>query len=267
MGVNDPENPSLMKIAASFGFMIFVLTQFIGPVSGGHINTAVSLSLWIAGKISFIRYVAYTISQMIGSIFGGLALWAIFGSNWPAARAFGSNSWDPAIFNDGQILFSEMIGTGILILTVFALLDHRDGDGGPLGTFPIGMSVMVAHLFLLEIDGCSINPTRSFGPTVVAIAAGIPGDYIKQHYIFWIGPYLGSVAASLGYLASKAVVQKDPSHPEEHFVENLVQPVVERRGSQTTTEAERERERGGGRVRRRRSHTDAITSSNETLKL
>eukprot|EP00607_Mallomonas_marina_P004367 CAMPEP_0182433142 /NCGR_PEP_ID=MMETSP1167-20130531/61152_1 /TAXON_ID=2988 /ORGANISM="Mallomonas Sp, Strain CCMP3275" /LENGTH=228 /DNA_ID=CAMNT_0024621451 /DNA_START=314 /DNA_END=1000 /DNA_ORIENTATION=- len=203
MGENHPEDPSLIKIASSFGFAILAIAQFVGPLSGGHINTAVSLSLWIDGRISLFRFISYTISQMLGSIAGAFILWAIFGNNWPSARAFGSNSWDPDVFNDGNVFFGEMVGTGILILTVFATIDHPSGNGGPLGAFPIAMSVLVAHLFLLPIDGCSINPTRSFGPCVVAIAAGIPGDYRKQHYMFWIGPYAGSLAACTLYILSK----------------------------------------------------------------
>lgn len=192
-------NPNLMMVAASFGFGILVLAQFVGPLSGGHINSAVSFALWIGGRISFVRCVAYTLSQMLGSVLGALVLWSIFGSNWPAARAFGSNSWDTAVYSAGQVFFAEMIGTMILIYNVFATIDIPSGDGGPLGVYPIAMSVMVAHLFLLPIDGCSINPTRSFGPHVVASWAGIPGQYFSQHYMFWFGPYAGAIFAAVVY--------------------------------------------------------------------
>jgi glycerol uptake facilitator-like aquaporin len=93
---------------------------------------------------------------------------AIFGTNWPAARAFGSNSWDENVFTGSQVFLAEMMGTMLLVYNVFATIDIPTVGGGPLGVFPIAMSVMVAHLFLLPIDGCSINPTRSFGPSLVA---------------------------------------------------------------------------------------------------
>jgi glycerol uptake facilitator-like aquaporin len=86
-------NPNLFMIAMSFGFGILTLAQIVGPLSGGHINCAVSFGLFIAGRTSFVRCAAFTLSQMAGSVFGALFLWAIFGNNWPAARAFGSNSW------------------------------------------------------------------------------------------------------------------------------------------------------------------------------
>ena len=71
--------------------------------------------------------------------------------------------------------------------------------GGPLGVYPIAMSVMIAHLFLLPIDGCSINPTRSFGPSLVAGWAAIPGTYAHQQYMFWIAPSFGASLAALIY--------------------------------------------------------------------
>lgn len=73
------QNPNLMMVAASFGFAIMCLAQFVGPLSGGHINCAVSFGLFVAGRTSFIRALCYTFSQMAGSCFGALFLWAIFG--------------------------------------------------------------------------------------------------------------------------------------------------------------------------------------------
>jgi MIP family channel proteins len=192
-------NPNLMMVAASFGFGIMCLAQFVGPLSGGHINCAVSFALFIAGRVSFFRTVGYTISQMWGSVFGALFLWAIFGNHWPAARAFGSNSWDESVFSGGQVFFAEMMGTMLLVYCVFATIDIPTEGGGALGVFPIAMSVMVAHLFLLPIDGCSINPTRSFGPSLVAAMAHISGTYYHQQYMFWFAPMIGATVAAMIY--------------------------------------------------------------------
>ena len=90
------------------------LAQFVGPLSGGHINCAVSFALFIGGRVSFVRCALYTFSQMAGSIVGAIFLLMIFGRNWPAARAFGSNSWDEDVFTGGQVFFAEMLGTMLL---------------------------------------------------------------------------------------------------------------------------------------------------------
>lgn len=192
-------NPNLMMIAASFGFGILVLAQIFGPLSGGHINNAVSFGLFIAGRISFLKCLCYTLSQMLGSVFGALFLWAIFGTHWPAARAFGSNSWDEGVFTGGQVFFAEMLGTMLLLFNVLSTIDIPKEGGGPLGVYPIAMSVMVAHLFLLPIDGCSINPARSFGPSLVAGWAAIPGTYDHQQHVFWFGPLFGAGVAAVLY--------------------------------------------------------------------
>jgi glycerol uptake facilitator-like aquaporin len=136
---------------------------------------------------------------MIGSVFGALFLWAIFGTNWPAARAFGSNSYDVNVFTGGQVFFAEMLGTMLLMFNVLSTIDIPMEGGGPLGVYPIAMSVMIAHLFLLPIDGCSINPSRSFGPSLVAAFAGIGGTYYHQQYMFWFGPMFGAVIAACIY--------------------------------------------------------------------
>lgn len=139
-------NPNLMMVAACFGFGIMCLAQFVGPLSGGHINCAVSFALFIGGRVSLVRCFFYTISQMWGSIFGALFLWAIFGTHWPAARAFGSNSWDVTVFSGGQVFFAEMMGTMLLVYNVFATIDIPTEGGGALGVYPIAMSVVSCEL-------------------------------------------------------------------------------------------------------------------------
>lgn len=192
-------NPNLMMVAASFGFGILTLAQIFGPLSGGHINCAVSVGLFLAGRTTLIKTFCYTLSQMIGSVFGALFLWAIFGDHWPAARAFGSNSWDEAVFTPGQVFFAEMLGTMLLMFNVLSTIDIPREGGGSLGVYPIAMSVMIAHLFLLPIDGCSINPTRSFGPSLVADWANIEGTYSHQQWMFWIAPLFGASLAAIIY--------------------------------------------------------------------
>lgn len=192
-------NPNLMMVAASFGFGIMCLASIFGALSGGHINSAVSLGLFIAGRTSLIKTLCYTLSQMLGSVWGALMLWHIFGDHWPAARAFGSNSFDPLIFTPSQVFFAEMLGTMLLMFNVLSTIDIPVDGAGPLGVYPIAMSVMVAHLFLIPIDGCSINPSRSFGPAVVANWAKIPGNFADQQHIFWFGPMFGAAVAAFLY--------------------------------------------------------------------
>jgi MIP family channel proteins len=193
------DTPNMMEIAASFGFAIMVIAQFIGPLSGAHINCAVSFALWLGGRISGKRMVCYTAAQMAGAFAGGIILLIIFGTNYEGGTTFASNSWNTNVFNGGQVFVAEAFGTAILVFNVFATIDHPVEGGGALGVFPIAMSVMVAHLFLVPIDGCSINPTRSFGTYMIASFAGATGDFHRQQYMFWFGPLFGAAVATIIY--------------------------------------------------------------------
>jgi hypothetical protein len=111
---------------------------------------------------------------------------------------------DEEIFTGGQVFFAEMLGTSLLLFNVLSTIDIPAEGGGALGVFPIAMSVTVAHCFLLPIDGCSINPTRSFGPSLVAAFAGIEGQYYHQQYMFWFAPLFGAALAAIAYGTSTA---------------------------------------------------------------
>lgn len=76
------KNPNLLEIALSFGFGIMVIAQWAGPLSGAHINSAVSLALYIAGRISGTRFVFYTLAQIGGAVFGAIILLMIFGCRY-----------------------------------------------------------------------------------------------------------------------------------------------------------------------------------------
>lgn len=193
------DTPNMMEIAASFGFAIMVIAQFIGPLSGGHINCAVSFALFLGGRISGWRLVCYTGAQMAGAFAGGIVLLIIFGTQYKGAETFASNAWDPDVFTGIQVFIAEAFGTAILVFNVFATIDHPIEGGGALGVFPISMSVLVAHLFLIPIDGCSINPTRSFGTYLIASFAGAQGEFHKQQYMFWFAPLFGAGVAAIIY--------------------------------------------------------------------
>ena len=209
--------PNTMEVAAAFGFSILCIAQFIGPLSGGHINCAVSLALFIGGRISFLRLCCYTLCQMLGSVIGAVVLLMIFGKNWPGATSLASNSWDEEVFTGGQVFLAEMFGTMLLVYAVLSTLDQPSKSNN-LGPFPIAMSVMVSMIFLLPIDGCSINPTRSFGPSTVAAMAGIPGVYRTQQYMFWFAPLFGAFVASIIYHKSVVIVMKPGADEEEQGI-------------------------------------------------
>lgn len=222
-------------VACSFGFAIMCLAQIVGPLSGGHINSAVSFALFVSGRCSFFRLVFYTVFQMMGAFVGAFWLWAIFGPHF--AFAFAANQWDTNQYSAGQIFLAETICTMTLVLCVFATIDIPKDGGGALGVYPIAMSVFVAHLILIPVDGCSINPPRSFGSWAVSYIGGVAGNYRKQQYMFWIAPNVGALLAALLYEYS-GLVRPKKRVLKQNLEDAIFMAQVKRKGVVVENDAE-----------------------------
>ena len=145
-------NPNLVEIAFSFGFGIMVIAQLVGPLSGGHINCAVSFALFLGGRITAKRFVYYLLCQMAGAFMGAIFLLATFGTTYLGPNQnFASNSWDPAVFNGGQVFLAEIFGTSILVFNVFATIDHPVAGIEIIPNFINHYSYMCIFVFLNNI--------------------------------------------------------------------------------------------------------------------
>ncbi|PPS05088.1 hypothetical protein GOBAR_AA15558 [Gossypium barbadense] len=156
-----------LGIAWAVGGMIFVLVYCTAGISGGHINPAVTLGLFLARKVSLFRAVAYMVAQCLGAICGA-----------------------------GTALGAEIIGTFVLVYTVFSATDPkrsaRDSHVPVLAPLPIGFAVFVVHLATIPITGTGINPARSLGAAVIYNNEKAWDD----QWIFWAGPCIGAFAAA-----------------------------------------------------------------------
>eukprot|EP00850_Spirogloea_muscicola_P004773 SM000021S06406 [mRNA] locus=s21:60589:63068:- [translate_table: standard] len=184
-------------IATSFGIMIFILVFCIAGVSGGHINPAVSLAMLLARRISLPRWFLYTISQMLGGIVGVGIVKGLHKSEFNAATG-GANFVQPG-YSNGAGLGAEIIGTFVLVFVVFSATDPkraaRDFHIPALAPLAIGFTVFVVHVATIPVTGTGINPARSFASAVVAGSDKAWDD----HWIFWLGPYLGALLAVIYY--------------------------------------------------------------------
>ncbi|GMI34253.1 hypothetical protein TeGR_g3969 [Tetraparma gracilis] len=181
------------SIAWTFGLAIFVLVFIFSPVSGANLNPAVSLGLAVLRKITVVRFAAYTIAQCLGATLGTLIARHIEPAVF-SRQSGGINALSPEINPSGAFL-AEFMGTFLLVTVVLCAIDesrklHTLPYLSILAPFAAGMAVTVIHLALIPIDGCGINPARSFGP---ALVTGI----WKDQWVFWIGPWVGAVAAAL----------------------------------------------------------------------
>lgn len=184
----------VVQIAAAFGFSIAVLVYCAASFSGGHINPAVTLAMTITKKISVLRGALYIVAQCLGAILGSSLVYAINRAGWNAMKG-GTNGVAP-----GQSLASiwllEFMLTALLVFVVFSATDSvraaTTAHIPVLAPLAIGLAVFIAHLAAIPLDGCSINPARSFGPAVVS---GVWND----QWIFWVGPLSGGVFAGILY--------------------------------------------------------------------
>ncbi|XVF59831.1 hypothetical protein PTKIN_Ptkin07bG0307000 [Pterospermum kingtungense] len=183
-----------LGIAWAVGGMIFVLVYCTAGISGGHINPAVTFGLFVARKVSLFRAVFYMVAQCLGAICGtGLAKSLM--RNAYNRLGGGANTVAHG-YSKGTALGAEIIGTFVLVYTVFSATDPkrnaRDSHVPVLAPLPIGFAVFVVHLATIPITGTGINPARSLGAAVIYNDEKTWDD----QWIFWVGPLTGALAAA-----------------------------------------------------------------------
>ncbi|ERN07680.1 probable aquaporin PIP2-2 [Amborella trichopoda] len=186
-----------LGIAWAFGGMIFILVYCTAGISGGHINPAVTFGLFLTRKVSLIRAILYMVAQCLGAMCGvGL----VKGFQKSFYDKYGGGANGLAIgYNTGVGLGAEIIGTFVLVYTVFSATDPkrnaRDSHVPVLAPLPIGFAVFMVHLATIPITGTGINPARSLGAAVIYNKDKAWDD----QWIFWVGPFIGAAIAAAYY--------------------------------------------------------------------
>ncbi|XP_043707486.1 aquaporin PIP2-4-like isoform X4 [Telopea speciosissima] len=185
----------ILGIAWAFGGMIFILVYCTAGISGGHINPAVTFGLFLGRKVSLIRAVMYMVAQCFGAICG-VGLVKAFQKGYYVQYGGGANEVADG-YSKGVGLSAEIIGTFVLVYTVFSATDPkrnaRDSHVPVLAPLPIGFAVFMVHLATIPITGTGINPARSLGAAVIYNK----GKAWDDHWIFWVGPFIGAAIAAL----------------------------------------------------------------------
>nr|AMR70510.1 plasma membrane intrinsic protein [Vigna unguiculata] len=193
-GNTECDGVGILGIAWAFGGMIFILVYCTAGISGGHINPAVTFGLFLGRKVSLVRALLYMVAQCAGAICGaGLAKG--FQKSFCNRYGGGANSVSDG-YNKGTAVGAEIIGTFVLVYTVFSATDPkrnaRDSHVPVLAPLPIGFAVFMVHLATIPITGTGINPARSFGPAVIFNNDKVWDD----QWIYWVGPFVGAAVAA-----------------------------------------------------------------------
>jgi aquaporin Z len=177
-------------VAFAFGFVLLALAYAIGPVSGCHVNPAVTLGVLLAGGITARNAVGYWVAQFAGGVAGAGLLQLLtsgFGDVTDQTGALGSNDWGAAISAGGAFVL-EVLLTFVLVLVVLLVTGRAAAPG--FAGLAIGLTLTAVHLVGIPLDGTSVNPARSVGP---ALFAG--GDPLAHVWLFVVAPLVGAVLA------------------------------------------------------------------------
>ena len=193
---------------------VYVAVVIAGPYSGAHINPAVTVALAIAGKFPWADVPMYVLAQMIGAMIGSSAVWVTYKSHFEETEDADSKKavfcTAPAIRNTFSNFFSEMIGTFVLIFTIFyftnaSITDTETMIGlGSLGALPVAFLVWSIGLSLGGTTGYAINPARDLGPRIMHAILPIKNKAKSDWSYAWIpvlGPLVGGAIAALSMLA------------------------------------------------------------------
>jgi aquaporin Z len=183
-------------IAFAFGLTVLVMVYAIGPISGCHINPAITIGMLTAGKISPRDSVGYIIAQCIGAIIGAAMLLLIASGRAGYAidiNGLGQNGYglhSPDQYSLLACFVAEFILTFLFLMVIFGST-HKNAPQGFAG-LAIGFSLVLIHLVGIPITGTSVNPARSLGPALLAGSAAL-----SQLWLFIVAPILGAIFSAL----------------------------------------------------------------------
>ncbi len=186
-----------LGIAMAFGLSIVAMAYVIGDISGCHINPAVSIGMWIDGRMEVKDLIMYIIFQCIGAIIG-TAILAMLINSAPAlggymATGLGQNGFGAASsvgINLYGALITEIILTFVFVFTVLGVT--RSEKTGVIAGIVIGLTLAFVHIMGIPLTGTSVNPARSLAPALF-----MGGVALQQVWVFIVAPIIGAVIAGL----------------------------------------------------------------------
>ena len=190
----------VVTTAFAFGLVLLALAYTLGPISGCHINPAVTMGFLASGRMKLIDAIYYWIAEFAGGIVGAIVLWAIF-EGAPTystkTQGLGADGWGKNSLigiNAGGAFAAEVVLTFLFVLVVLGATS-KIATPGATG-LAIGLALTTVHLVGIPITGTSVNPARSLGPALV-----VRGDALNQVWLFIVAPLIGGAIAAAAYYA------------------------------------------------------------------
>ena len=214
-------NGGWIVVALGWGLGVFVGVSVAGPVSGAHINPAVTLGLAVAGQFAWSQVLPFILSQMLGAMAGALTVWLFYRHHFNRTEDPGAQlacfATGPAIPKPVNNFISELIGTFVLVFVILYIADPSITLGpeveakiglGTLGALPVALLVTAIGLSLGGTTGYAINPARDLGPRIMHTLLPMEHKGSSNWKYAWtpvMGPFAGAALAALLYLLHELI--------------------------------------------------------------
>ena len=183
----------LVGVALAHGLVLAVLVSLTMHTSGGVVNPAVAIALWVTGKLDTVRTGVYIVAEVLGAVAGGFLLKALV----PGSEFRTAGGGTPAVLlgiAPGKAVLIEAVATFLLVFAVFATAVDTRGPAGKTAGFTIGLTIAFDILAFGPYTGAAMNPARWFGPALAA------GEWTNW-WVWIVGPVAGGIIAAVGYWA------------------------------------------------------------------
>jgi aquaporin Z len=200
----------VLGVSLAFGLSLLAMAYTIGPVSGCHINPAVTVAMWFSRNLEARLVPVYIAAQLVGAALGGLVIVGVAsgapGGFDASPATFAVNGWgqlSPGGFGFGSMAAIEIVLTALLVIAVFGTCNLKFPPAA--AGISVGLTLTLIHLISIPVDNTSVNPARSFA---TALFAG--GDALEQLWAFIVFPIVGAV---LGAVIAQFVFEPSPASP------------------------------------------------------
>ena len=181
--------PAVVGTALAFGLSVVAMAYTIGGISGCHINPAITLGVWVSGRMPAKEAGLYILFQIIGAVIGSSLLYLLTSN--AGLSGTGANDLQYGVSEVGGLL-AEVIFTCVFVLVVLGATSKTNGATNNLAGLAIGLALVLVQLVCIRYTGTSVNPARSIGP---ALFEG--GTALTNLWIFIVGPFAGGLLAAL----------------------------------------------------------------------
>lgn len=181
----------LLGVSLAFGLTVLTMAFAIGPISGCHLNPAVSLGLAVAGRFAWKDLIPYWVAQILGGLAAAAILYVIATGNGAAIGGFAANGFaehSPGKYGLGAAFVTEVVMTCFFLFVILGATSKKASAG--FAPIAIGLCLTLIHLISIPVTNTSVNPARSTAPALF-----VGGWAIAQLWLFWVAPLIGAAIA------------------------------------------------------------------------